>query len=73
MIKKAICKICGKSFKYDDRTRKGLYCSVSCRYADHSNIIKNSYTEELRKKKSDLAKEQMKNIEQIPKVFYVIV
>jgi GTP cyclohydrolase I len=62
---KAICKVCGKEFEYDPRVSKGLYCSRECRYKDHSNIIKNSYTDERRKLQSDNAKRQMSDKAQI--------
>lgn len=59
------CKVCGKQFLYDDRISKGIYCSKVCRYKDHSNIIKNSYTEERRKMQSDNAIKQMQDEKQI--------
>lgn len=63
--KQATCLVCKKEFIYYSCMSKGLYCSVKCRYEDHSNIIKKSYTPQLKKLKSDLAKKQMQNKEQI--------
>jgi len=65
MKKQSKCKVCGKKFSFDDSVQKGLYCCVKCRYADHSNIIKDSYTPELKKLRSEHAKEQMKDKKQI--------
>lgn len=61
----ANCKVCGKSFRFYQANHKGLYCSRKCRYEDHSNIIKNSYTPELKELKRKLAIEQMKDSKQI--------
>lgn len=64
MKRKAICLNCGKEFEYDDGSRKGKFCSLECKYAKHSESIKNSYTTELKELKRKLAIEQMKNPEQ---------
>ena len=56
-----ICKICGREFEYDSKIQKGIYCCKECRYKDHSNIIKNSYTEERRRVQSINAKKQMED------------
>jgi GTP cyclohydrolase I len=53
----SICKICKKPFKFYPSMSKGIYCSRNCRYLDHSFIIKNSYTPELKEKKRKLALE----------------
>lgn len=59
------CLTCGKEFEYNTSNRVGKFCSNSCRYKKHSEIIKNSYTPELRQLKKDLAIKQMKDKEQI--------
>ena len=59
------CRLCSKKFRYDPRIQKGLYCSVGCRYKDHSNVVKSGYTDELKAKKSRLAMSQMKDPKQI--------
>ena len=64
-MKKSVCKVCHKNFKYDDRIQKGIYCNNKCRYEDHGNIIKNSYTPELIELRSKHAKLQMQKKEQI--------
>ena len=59
MKKTAICEHCGKEFTYNTCNHSGRFCCKACRYAEHSRIIKESYTDELRKLKSKLAKKQM--------------
>jgi GTP cyclohydrolase IA len=55
MKKKSICKMCNVEFKYNDTSSKGLYCSKECRYKDHSTIIKQSYTPELKEQRKKSA------------------
>ncbi len=57
------CKICGIYFEYNPKNRKRIYCSRICRYKDHSNIVRNSYTKELRQKRSILTTSQWKKTE----------
>lgn len=64
MASKSICLKCGKEFEYDPHQSAGKYCSLKCRYADHSNIIKNSYTKELKEKHRLAAIKQMQDPEQ---------
>lgn len=64
MKKKSICLKCNKEFEYDTTQSAGKYCSLKCRYADHSNIIKNSYTKELREKHRQSAIKQMQDSKQ---------
>lgn len=61
----AVCRVCGKHFMYNPQIQQGKYCSKECRYKDHSNIIKNSYTDEHRKVQSQNTKKQMQDPEQI--------
>lgn len=61
--KKAICRQCGKEFDYDPAVSEGVFCSLSCRQAGHSQLIKDSYTPELRKKRSEAARQQWDNPE----------
>ena len=61
----SVCEHCGKSFQYNPQVSKGRFCSKSCRYAEHGIIIKESYTPELRQCRSQSAKEQMKDPNQI--------
>jgi GTP cyclohydrolase I len=63
--KTATCLVCDKKFEYYPSMQKGIYCSVTCRYQDHSNIIKKSYTPKLRQLKSELATRQMQDQKQI--------
>jgi len=60
-----VCKICGKQLS------KGNYCSLRCKYEDHSNIIKNSCTPELKKLKSELFAEQTKDKQQKSNMFSI--
>jgi GTP cyclohydrolase I len=53
--KKSSCKNCGTPFFFAPQVEKGDYCSWDCRYEDHSQIIKDSYTPNLRKVKRQLA------------------
>lgn len=62
---KGICENCGKEFMYDPHMSKGRFCGRECRYAAHGKIIKESYTDELRAKRSEDAKKQMQDEEQI--------
>lgn len=62
---RSICEYCGKEFEYYPSMSKGRFCSRDCRYAAHSTIIKESYTDELREKRSEAAKRQMEDPEQI--------
>lgn len=64
MKKQANCEHCGKLFTYESSCHKGRFCSKGCRYAEHSKIIKESYTPELRALKSELAKKQMSDLNQ---------
>ena len=61
----SICENCNKEFTYDPRISKGRFCSRDCRYAAHSKIIKESYTDELRKRRSESTKRQMQDPKQI--------
>lgn len=54
----AICRHCGKLFEYNPPTQGGVFCSMACRKAGHSELIRDSYTPELRKKRSEAAKKQ---------------
>lgn len=73
---KAVCKHCGKEFEYDSRIHGGVFCSLACRKAGHSELIKESYTPELRAKRSEAAKrywsnpENRRNASQKMKKFY---
>jgi GTP cyclohydrolase I len=62
---KSICKVCELEFEYQSSMQKGIYCSKKCRYADHSNVVKSGYTDELKEKKRSLALKQMKDPKQI--------
>lgn len=61
----AVCECCGKDFTYDPAVSKGRFCSRDCRYKCHSQIIKESYTDELRAERSAAATKQMQDPEQI--------
>ena len=61
---KSICENCGKEFEYDPSSSKGRFCCITCRYAMHSKIIKESYTPELKEKRRQAAIKQMQDIKQ---------
>lgn len=62
--KESVCETCGKPFTYDAQVSKGRFCCHACVNAQRSQMIKNTYTPELRKRRSIDAKNQMKDPEQ---------
>ena len=65
MRKEGICTVCGKKFIYDTYVRTGKFCSNACRYKVHSEIIKESYTPELKELRRQKALKQMQDPKQI--------
>ncbi len=61
--KPSICKNCGVPCMYYPPVEKGDYCSKDCRYEQHSEIIKGSYTPNLRSVKRRIALERWKDKE----------
>lgn len=60
----SVCRHCGKEFTYNPKIQVGAFCSLACRKAGHSALIKESYTPELRQKRAEAAKKQWEDPEQ---------
>lgn len=62
---RSVCENCEKEFLYDPNQSGGRFCCWDCRMKAHSKIIKESYTPELRKRRSESTKKQMLDPKQI--------